>query len=106
MSMTVNHQSGGWSLQTIAFVVQFVVVISGLAVAWGTMQTQVETLQQADERFERADEQIRSDAIDKDARLRLVEQGAGRMEAQLEGIADGIERLSQQLERLTPQTQP
>lgn len=71
------------------------------AVWWASaMSSNVDALRQADARLERTAEQLRSDAISNEARLRVVETGAGRMEAKLESISDGIERLNSQIDRL------
>jgi Tfp pilus assembly protein PilO len=86
---------------------RFIVVIVTLllqtaGVIWwaSSMTRQVEGLQATDVELKAADQQIRLDATATDARLRAVEQGAGRMEAQLASIQSGIERLHAQIERL------
>ena len=72
---------------------------SGVGVWWASAITRdVEALHAADV-------QIVSDATAREARLRVVEQGAGRMEAKLESIAEGIDRLNAQIDRLID-TQP
>lgn len=86
---------------------RFVVVIVTLliqtagAVWWASAMTRdVASLHATDQDLKGADVQIRLDASAREARLRVVEQGAGRMEAQLDNIESGIERLNAQIDRL------
>lgn len=83
-------------------VVIVTILLQSAAVVWGAsaMWSSLNELRQADARLEAADVQIRLEANAREARLRVVEQGAGRMETKLEAIADGIERLNDQIDRL------
>jgi hypothetical protein len=60
----------------------------------------IRNLDAADKRHEVLMEQLRTDAVGREARLRLVEQGGQRMEAQLDNIIAGVDRLNDRLERL------
>lgn len=85
------------------FVVVIVtILIQSAAIVWwaSAVTRDIDTLHQANTRLEGADVQIRLEANSREARLRVVEQGAGRMEAQLDNIESGIERLNDQIERL------
>lgn len=74
---------------------------SGVIVWWASAMTRdVASLHAADLDLETADAQFRLDAAAREARLRFVEQGAGRLEARLEAIAAGVDRLNTQIDRL------
>ncbi len=78
------------------------------AVWWAsTMSATVSQLREADLRHEQTMERQRLDDIGQEGRLRLLEQGATRVDArlssmdqQLEVIAAGVNRLNDRLERL------
>jgi outer membrane murein-binding lipoprotein Lpp len=80
-------------------VIVTLLIQSGVGVWWASAITSDVAALRA------ADTQIVSDATARETRLRLVEQGAGRTEAKLEAIAEGIDRLNSQIDRLI-ETQP
>jgi hypothetical protein len=97
--MTLSYENK-ISPTTIVTVVNLALVVFGGGVAYSRLQADVAQLRESDIRMERAQEAIRAEAAEKDTRLRVVEQGAGRMETKLESISAGIDRITAQLDRL------
>jgi hypothetical protein len=92
-----------WHLdKRVPVAIIFALLIQTAGAVWwaSAMSSSVAALREADSRLEAADVQIRIDATSREARLRLVEQGATRMETKLEAIVEGINRLSVQIDRL------
>lgn len=92
-----------WTAPMILAVVNLGLILVGGGIAYGNVVSAIGALTEMDARLEAADGQIRLDANAHEARLRVVEQSAGRMDEKLQNIADGIERLSAQIDRLVDQ---
>ena len=82
-------------------------LLQSAGVIWwaASINRDVNSLHATDGRHEETMEQLRLEALGREGRLRVVEQGAGRMETKLETIAEGIDRLNAQIDRLV-ESQP
>lgn len=89
-----------WNVTTILGAANLALLLIGGGMAYSTLRAEILALREADIRLEAADVQIRIDAQSSETRLRIVEQGATRMETKLEAIVAGIDRLSAQIDRL------
>lgn len=92
-----------WHLdKRVPVAIIFALLIQTAGAVWwaSAMSSSVAALREADARLEAADVQIRIDANAHETRLRVVEQGATRMETKMEAILESLERLSTQIDRL------
>lgn len=97
--MNAPRYDNYWSPTTILAAVNLAILVFGGGAAYATLRQETISLREADLRHEVTMEQMRIDAAAGEARLRVVENGAGRMETQLDNIAQAIERLTVQVER-------
>ncbi len=89
-----------WNPTTVLAAVNLALVLFAGGGAYTALRQATLALAQADIRHETTLEQLRTDALAREARLRVLEQGAGRTDARLEAIAAGIDRLNDQIDRL------
>lgn len=89
-----------WNPTTILATANLVILVFGGGAAYATLRSEIAALREQEMRLEAADVQIRLDAASREARLRVVENGATRIETKLEAIAEGLTRLNTQIERL------
>lgn len=87
-----------WNITTILAVANLAILVFMGGGAFFSLRAETQALREAAARLEAADVQIRLDATARETRLRVVEQGAGRMEERLIAIQDGINEIKRQLE--------